>query len=68
MLIVSRFIDKMHSCLEGGATFFSSVNTAETVSGCSDIGKKKNIKESAASTLAAQQVFYLPRYCASFLI
>lgn len=38
-LIVSHFIDKMHSCLKGEATFFSPVNTAETVSGCLEIEK-----------------------------
>lgn len=65
-LIVPYFIDKMQSCLKGEATFFSSVNTAETVSGCLEI--EKNIKESAPSMLAAHQVSYVPLYFASPLI
>lgn len=66
-LIVSHFIDKMHSCLKGEATFLSSVNTAETVSGCLEI-EKKNIEESAAFMLTAQQVSYLALYFTSLLI
>lgn len=42
--IVSHFIDESHSCLKGEATFFSSINIAEPVSGCFQIDKEKPLE------------------------
>lgn len=42
--IVSHFIDEVHSCLKGEATYFSSINIAELVSGCFRIDKENPLK------------------------